>query len=105
MSVCIRCHGSGDEPIGDVTINGLPLTTGQLRYLFSRLFWKHAIDADLNTVDGCDQAGSLAAEFLTFLDQDADVGGVPELPHYAGRAQSGRLPDSDSAVVPPGDKQ
>lgn len=66
IAACVRCHGSGEELIhADVTINGLPLTLGQLRHLLNRVFWKQTKDADLNTIPGCEQAATVVADYLS----------------------------------------
>lgn len=67
---CVRCKGSGVEPVvGGITINGLPLTHGQLRHLIYRALWKQTVDANLNTVDGCDQAATVIVDNLSWLDE------------------------------------
>lgn len=52
-----------------ITINGVALTEGQVRYLFRQMFWKQAT-GDLNTPDGCEEAATLAARLLYQIGKD-----------------------------------
>jgi len=82
---CVRCHGTGKEPINaDVTVNGLPLSLGQLRHLLYRVFWKQTSFANLNTVQGCEQAATVAADYLSWLSAD-DAVSPTEMPRWDGK--------------------
>lgn len=69
---------------GDITVNGLGLSEGQMRYRLSRLLWKQSVDANLNTVDGCEQAATLITNYLCDLDWRWEIPAV-ELPPWEKR--------------------
>lgn len=56
-----------------IEINGGEFTEAQLRYFFYRTFWKQTVDANLNTVPGCEQAATAAVDALVWLDNGSDI--------------------------------
>ena len=90
-------------------INGVKLTTGQLRYLLDRKFWKHTSDVNLNTGEGCHEAATHAVDLLAEIGyHDYEPTNVPELEvlyrqsgseDYRPEAPGDKLDESLGALV------
>lgn len=63
-----------------VRINGLLISEDRLQYVIERGFWKHTVDLNLNTPDGCKEAAKYVVGMLSEFGEGGVVplGALPE---------------------------